>query len=63
MVAMGQRMRDDSRPDEEKNKLAGVQESIRQRREETKGKYVNENLKAAFAKRREAKKREDMQGG
>jgi hypothetical protein len=40
-----------------------VQESIRQRREETEGKYVNENLKAAFAKRREAKKREDMQGG
>ena len=63
MVAMGQRMKDDSRPDEEKNKLAGVQESIRARREETKGKYVDENLKKQFAARREAKKREEMQGG
>ncbi|MDP6039981.1 MAG: hypothetical protein QGG64_15625 [Candidatus Latescibacteria bacterium] len=61
MVAMGQRMKDDSRPEEEKNKLAGVQDSIRQRREETKGKYVDENLKKAFAKRREAKKRQEMQ--
>lgn len=61
MVAMAQRMKDDSRPEEEKNKLAGVQDSIRQRREETKGKYVDENLKKAFAQRREAKKREEMQ--
>jgi len=61
MVAIGQRMKDDARPDEEKNKLASVQDSIKNRREETKGKYVDENLKKAFAKRREAKKREDMQ--
>jgi len=63
MVAMGQRMKDDLRPEEEKNKLAGVQESIRQQREETKGKYVDENLKKQFAARREAKKRQEMQGG
>lgn len=62
MVAIGQRMKDDARPDEEKNKLASVQESIKSRREETKGKYVDENLKKAFAKRREAKKRQEMQG-
>ncbi|MFT5366844.1 MAG: hypothetical protein ACI8V2_001794 [Candidatus Latescibacterota bacterium] len=62
MVALGQRMKDDSRPDEEKNKLASVQDSIKNRREETKGKYVDENLKKAFSKRREAKKREEMQG-
>jgi hypothetical protein len=61
MVAIGQRMKDDARPDEEKNKLASVQDSIKSRREETKGKYVDENLKKAFAKRREAKKRQDMQ--
>ncbi|MBT5829424.1 MAG: hypothetical protein HOH77_04430 [Candidatus Latescibacteria bacterium] len=62
MVAIGQRMKDDSRPDEEKNKLASVQDSIKSRRKETKGKYVDENLKKAFSKRREAKKREEMQG-
>jgi hypothetical protein len=61
MVAIGQRMKDDSRPDEEKNKLASVQDSIKSRREETKGKYVDENLKKAFSKRQEAKKREEMQ--
>jgi hypothetical protein len=61
MVAFGQRMKDDARPDEEKNKLASVQDSIQNRREETRGKYVDENLKKAFSKRREAKKREEMQ--
>ena len=59
MVAVGQRMKDDARPDEEKNKLASVQESVRQRRDETRGKRVNENVKKAFAARREARKRED----
>ncbi|MCZ6635644.1 MAG: hypothetical protein O7G87_19785 [bacterium] len=63
MVAMGQRMKDDSRPEEEKNKLAGVQESIRTRREETRGKYVDENLKKQFSARREARKRKDAAGG
>ena len=63
MVAMGQRMKDDARPEEEKNKLASVQESIRGRREETKGKYVDENLKKQFAARRDAKKRKEAQGG
>ena len=61
MVAIGQRMKDDARPDEEKNKLASVQETVRQRREETKGKYVDENLKKAFTQRQEARKRQDMQ--
>ena len=62
MVAIGQRMKDDSRSDDDKNKLAGVQDSIRQRREETKGKYVDENLKKAFAQRQEAKKRQEAEG-
>ena len=48
---------------EEKNKQAGVQESIRARREETKGKYVDENLKKQFSARREARKRKDAAGG
>ena len=61
MVAMGQRMKDDSRPDEEKNKLASVQASIAARHEETKGKYVDENMKKAFSARREAKRRQDAQ--
>ncbi|MDP6780083.1 MAG: hypothetical protein QGI83_25235 [Candidatus Latescibacteria bacterium] len=62
MVAMGQRMKDDSRPDEEKAKLASVQAQVAQRREETKGKRVSENVKKAFSSRQEAKKRKEAQG-
>ena len=62
MVAIGQRMKDDSRPDEEKNKLANVQAQVAQRREETKGKYVNEKMKKAFQSRQEARKRKEAQG-
>ena len=62
MVAIGQRMKDDSRPDEEKNKLAAVQAQVAQRREETKGKRVSDNVKKAFASRQDAKKRKEAQG-
>ena len=61
MVAMGQRMKDDARPDEEKNKLAGVQAQVAARREETKGKRVDENLKKAFRARQDARKRQESQ--
>ena len=61
MVAIGQRMKDDSRPDEEKAKLASVQAQVAQRREETKGKYVDENMKKAFQARQEARKRKDSE--
>jgi len=62
MVAIGQRIKDDSRPEEERNKLAAVQAQVAQRREETKGKYVDENMRKAFMARQEAKKRKDAQG-
>ena len=52
-------MKDDSRPDEEKAKLASVQAQVAQRREETKGKRVSENVKKAFSSRQEAKKRKE----
>lgn len=61
MVAMGQRMKDDSRPDEEKNKLASVQASVAERHTKTRGKYVDENMKKAFSARQEARKRKDAQ--
>ncbi len=62
MVSIGQRMKDDARPEEERNKLASVQAQVAQRREETKGKYVDENMKKAFQARQEARKRKDSQG-
>ena len=60
MVAIGSRMKDDARPDEEKNKLASVQAQVAARQDETKDKRVNENVKKAFSARQEAKKRKDM---
>ncbi len=60
MVSIGQRMKDDARPDEEKNKLASVQAAVSARHEETKGKYVNENLKKQFQSRQNAKKRKEQ---
>jgi hypothetical protein len=60
MVSIGQRMKDDARPDEEKNKLASVQAALSARQEETKGKYVNENLKKQFQSRQDAKKRKEQ---
>lgn len=62
MVAIGQRLKDDSRPDEEKNKIASVQAAVAQRQQETKGQRVDENMKKAFAKRVEAKKRKEAAG-
>lgn len=62
MVAIGQRMKDDARPEDERNKLASVQAQVAQRREETKGKYVDENMKKAFQARQEARKRKEAQG-
>ena len=62
MVAIGQRIKDDSRPEEERNKLASVQAQVAQRREETKGKYVDENMRKAFLARQEARKRREAQG-
>jgi hypothetical protein len=60
MVSIGQRMKDDARPDEEKNKLASVQAAVSARHEQTKGKYVNENLKKQFQSRQDAKKRKEQ---
>ena len=60
MVSIGQRMKDDARPEEEKNKLASVQAQVSARHEETKGKYVDENLKKQFRSRQEAKKRKEQ---
>ena len=60
MVSIGQRMKDDARPEEEKNKLASIQAQVSARHEETKGKYVDENLKKQFRSRQEAKKRKDQ---
>jgi hypothetical protein len=62
MVAIGQRLRDDSRPEEEKNKVASVQAAVAQRQQETKGDRVDENMRKAFAKRVEATKRNDDAG-
>jgi len=62
MVAIGQRLKDDSRPEEEKNKIASLQESVSKRQQETKGKRVDENMKKAFASRVEAKKRKEAAG-
>ena len=62
MVAIGQRLKDDSRPDEEKNKIASVQAAVAQRQQETKGKRVDENMRKAFQKRVEAKKRKEAAG-
>ena len=59
MVAIGQRLKDDARPEDERNKLASVQAQVAQRREETKGKRVDENLRKAFQARQEAKKRQE----
>ena len=59
MVAIGQRLQDDSRPDEEKNKIASVQAAVAQRQQETKGQRVDENMRKAFAKRVEAQKRKE----
>jgi hypothetical protein len=59
MVAIGQRLKDDSRPEEEKNKIASVQAAVAQRQQETKGKRVDENMRKAFQKRVEAKKRKE----
>lgn len=60
MVAIGQRMKDDARPEDEKNKLAAVQAQVAKQREETRGKYVDENLQKAFRARQQAKKRQDF---
>ena len=60
MVAIGQRMKDDARPEDERNKLASVQAQVMQRREETKGKRVDEKMKKAFQSRQEARKRKDQ---
>lgn len=60
MVAIGQRIKDDARPEEERNKLASVQAQVMQRREQTKGKYVDEKMKKAFQSRQEARKRKDQ---
>ena len=62
MVAIGQRLRDDSKPEEEKNKIASVQAAVAQRQQETKGQRVDENMKKAFAKRVDAKKRKEAAG-
>jgi hypothetical protein len=62
LVAIGQRLRDDSRPEEEKNKVAAVQAQVAQRREETKGQRVDENMKKAFQARVEAKKKKEAAG-
>ena len=62
MVAIGQRLRDDSRPEEEKNKVASVQAAVAQRQQETKGDRVDENMRKAFQKRVEATKRKDDAG-
>ena len=59
MVAIGQRIRDDSKPEEEKNKIASVQASVAQRQTETKSQRVDENMRKAFMKRVEAKKRKE----
>ena len=59
MVAIGQRLKDDSRPEEEKNKIASVQASVAKRQSETKGQRVDENMRKAFQKRVEATKRKD----
>lgn len=59
MVAIGQRIRDDSKPEEEKNKIASVQASVAQRQSETKSQRVDENMRKAFLKRVEAKKRKE----
>jgi hypothetical protein len=62
MVCIGQRMKDDARPEDERNKLASVQAQVAQRQQETKGKRVDENLKKSFQKRQEAKKRQESAG-
>jgi hypothetical protein len=59
MVAIGQRIRDDSKPEEEKNKIASVQASVAQRQSETKSQRVDENMRKAFMKRVEQKKRKE----
>lgn len=63
LVAIGQRLREDQKPEEEKNKIASVQAQVSERREATKGKRVDENMKKAFSKRVEAKKRKEAAGG
>jgi hypothetical protein len=62
MVAIGQRLRDDSKPEEEKNKIASVQAAVAQRQQETKGQRVDENRRKAFAKRVDAQKRKEAAG-
>ncbi len=62
MVAIGQRIKDDSRPDEEKNKIASVQASVAQRQSETKGQRVDEDMRKQFQKRVDAKKRKEAAG-
>jgi len=59
MVAIGQRLRDDSKPEDEKNKSASLQAAVAQRQLETKGQRVDENMRKAFQKRVETQKRKD----
>ena len=63
LVAIGQRLREDQKPEEEKSKVASVQAQVSERREATKGKRVDENMRKAFAKRVEATKRKEAAGG
>lgn len=60
MIAIGQRIKDDSKPENERAKIASVASAMEQRQREMHDKHVDDKLKQAFMKRQEARRQKDM---
>ena len=60
MIAIGQRIKDDSKPENERAKIASVASAMEARQREMHDKHVDDKLKQAFQKRQEARRQKDM---
>ena len=59
MIAIGQRIKDDSKPEDERVKIASVASAMEARQREMHDKHVDDKLRQAFLKRQEARRQKD----